>query len=427
MASQPYTRTRSKGGFVNVPNNGAWYFDPACFEPSRFLYSLSCLDIGTLTTTTDVVTPGFEKLRRQGKLIVSPYTSTTETQQGSGLYSRVRFTAESCAATHAHNEFDTMGPVAYWILNGGLAGSKRLSPVSLITDAEIAKAISIAATQAWANASGHSAGILQDIAEMRQTLSMFTRPLSSIQPLLRSITRSKKGVLATAKDIGSASQSSARNLWLQYRYGIRPLVSSVKGILDSLNKPKGVHRSTYRGFYSLVRMSSAPGSGNAWEVTINYNDDRTDKVNVRAGLVLEESLSMATRLGVDAGGMLALPWELVPFSFVADWFINVGSFLEALVPAMSKDPLASWVTTERLQTRRWYITSTAAINPAISTVVRSAQETRFATWKTKKRVPGIPLPSITRKPQSLGKVFSDLRMVDAYALASQQLGRILSK
>ena len=408
-----------------TPNEGAWYFNPTCSESSRFLYPLNVLSQGVLQTTSDVVSPQFKKRSGKGELIVNPYKSTRETQTGAGSYSRVRqVNLESCAATHAHNEFDTKGPAAYYISTNGTRTTLSLS--SLISDAEIASAIGVAATQAWASSAGHQAGILQDIAEMRQTLQMFTRPLSSIQPLLKAMKSSqRKGVLKKSKEVAVSSASSARNLWLQYRYGIRPLVSSVNGILSALKRPKGVHRQTYRGNYSVKRISSTPGTFDAWEVRFSYTDNHTDTLYVRAGIVMEESISLPTALGVDAGSMLALPWELVPLSFVADWFINVGSFLESLAPALTKDPLASWVVTKRFQTRSWNVIGTTALNASAWSVVRPVEETRFAELITSSRTPGIPLPSLRIKPQSLGKVFSDLRVVDAFALAAQQMGRLL--
>jgi hypothetical protein len=424
MASQPYKRTRSQGGFVHVPNTELWWHWPVCNVPTQFINSFPCMQIGTLRTTEDVVTPGYRKLSRQGKIIISPYKSVVETQQGTGLYGRVRHPKVFCAATLVPREHDVGGPVGYLISHGG--NQYRLSPVSLITDAEISAAISVAATQAWEKSAGHLAGVLQDVAEMRQTLSMFTRPLSSIQPLLRSMNKSKTGFLKKGVEVGNASFSSARNLWLQYRYGIRPLVSSVQGILKALEKTGGKSRETFRGSYSLNRSGSSPGSFTAWDLTCQYADDSTDLVEIRTGLIMEGGASLPQKLGVDASGLLTLPWELVPFSFVADWFLNVGSFLGALVPALSKDPLGSWVTVRRKQTRLWYITSTAAILPATDYVmVRPAQENRYATWLTTTRTPGLPLPKLTRKPDALTKVFSDLRMVDSFALAAQQMGRLL--
>jgi len=426
MAKLPYKRSRTQGGFSPITGK-AYYYDPACNEPVRFLYNITGLEVGTLKVTDDVVTPGFKRASGEGKLIVSPYKSSVETQTGGGTFSRVRqMNVISCVATQTRNEFDTQAPVAYYLSTGQL--SKRLSPIALISDAEIASLTSIAATKAWAESASHQASVLTDIAEMRQTLQMFTRPLNSIRPLLRAMTTSsKKGVLKKGKDVLGSSGASAQNLWLQYRYGIRPLVSSVQGILKALAQPKGIHRQTYRGNQTLTKSASSPGSVSGWEVTFNYTDDRTDQVQVRTGIVMEEAVSLSTSLGVDAGGLLALPWELVPFSFVADWFINVGSYLQALVPSLTKDPLASWTVVKRKQTRSWNVTNTVAINAALWSVVRPVEEHRYAEFITTTRAPGIQKPSITRRPNSLGNVFSDLRGVDSFALAAQQLGRLLKR
>lgn len=425
---QPFTRTRSDGGFIAVPSIGSMAYDESCSSLSRFLgYNDPwMMQNGTLKTTTDVVTPGFKRLSAMGKLIVNPYKSEREFQSGSGMYSKVQRTSLiSCPATGAKNAWEINDGVAYYHMSGG---QRRLSSVSLISDADIASAVKIAATQAWAQSNGHSANILQDIAEMRQTLSMLTRPLSSIKPLLKAMTSSRqKGVPGRILEGASSSFSSARNLWLQYRYGIRPLVSSVNGILQALKKTGGRHRQTYRGNYSLSKVGSSTGTtGGIFDVSFSWLDQTTDLVEIRTGLVIEDSTSLATSLGIDASGLLSLPWELVPFSFVADWFINVGSFLSALSPALTKVPLASWHTIKRKRTRSWNVTSTSPYpNAAAWTVVRPVFETRFATWDSTQRIVGIPGPSITFKPQSLGKVFADLRAIDAFALAAQQMGRLL--
>jgi hypothetical protein len=140
---------------------------------------------------------------------------------------------------------------------------------------------------------------------------------------------------------------------------------------------------------------------------------------------MQEALDLPSTLGVDGAGLLSTPWELIPFSFVADWFINVGDFLGAMVPYLSKNPIGTWYTVKRTQTRVWKITSTTAVNPSSYTIVRPANEIRAMTLITKYRVPGLPAPSLTLKPQAIRSIINDLRIIDAMALACQQLGRAL--
>jgi hypothetical protein len=39
-------------------------------------------------------------------------------------------------------------------------------------------------------------------------------------------------------------------------------------------------------------------------------------------------------------------WEIIPFSFVVDWFVNVESFIRAVTPKADVHRLAEWVTIE---------------------------------------------------------------------------------
>jgi len=415
----PFQRFRSGGGFVPVMSDWDSYDRFTCLSGKFHQATWTTGMTGIYRTFSDTVTPEFKRLQSKGAIFNNPMSSSQETQSCSGSFSRVRSVAESCGATHVHNEEDITGPYAYY----AQTGFTKLPPVALVTDAEIASAIGVAATRAWEQSNGHLADILVDIAEMRQTLHMFTRPTNAIQPLLRAINSTKAKNLKKLGDVGKASITSAQNMWLQYRYGIRPLVSSVTGILKALDKKPSMKRQTFRGNYSLSKVNSSPGTFDTWSTRIGYNDDVSDVVQIRAGILMEESFDLSTSLGVDGAGLLSLPWEIVPFSFVADWFINVGSFLGGIVPFLQKHPAATWYTVTRQQSRVWKITSTAAVNPASYTIVRPAQEIRTLFLVSKKRVPGIPMPSIRLKPQALKNVLGDLRFLDAAALAMQQLGR----
>jgi hypothetical protein len=372
---------------------------------------------------TDTVTPGFKQLQAKGLTFVKPMRTTQEFQTISGTWSRVRSVAESCGATHAHNEEDISGPYGF---SGVFApGNWTLPPIALLTDSEIKSAIDVAATRAWSKSSGHLAEILTDIAEMRQTIQLLTKPWSSMLPLIRAITSARKGGGGGIKGIGKGAGASARDVWLQYRYGVRPLVSSVTGIMKALDKPIAIKRETYRASNTISKMGTVNGTFASWSTSCGYSDVRQDIVDVRAGILMQEALDLPSTLGVDGAGLLSTPWELIPFSFVADWFINVGDFLGAMVPYLSKNPIGTWYTVKRTQTRVWKITSTTAVNPSSYTIVRPANEIRAMTLITKYRVPGLPAPSLTLKPQAIRSIINDLRIIDAMALACQQLGRAL--
>jgi hypothetical protein len=220
----------------------------------------------------------------------------------------------------------------------------------------------------------------------------------------------------------------ANSLWLQYRFGIRPLVASVNGVVKALSSKREKHRQTHRGSYSLKSDSFVPGHYSAPSVTpvnFDYTLAYKDEVIIRTGLLIEEEVGFAQELGVDASGLLALPWELVPFSFVADWFANTNTFLSSLVPYLTTSPLSTWTTTTRRLSTIFNVVATG-ITPAF-TVTRDAVETRSAVFVEKTRDPSLGIPTIVRKPQALDKVFNDLRVIDAFALLQKQFVQIFMR
>jgi hypothetical protein len=420
MAAKPFNRTRVQNNLTNV--SAKWtIFAADCSNTAAVQFDNPLVKKrGTIRTTTDVVTPDFRERSKRGEIIVTPYTSSYGIHSISGDYQRHRYVAQSCGNPVLHREEEINGPWGCVIL---IPGSLTLPPFSLFTDGEIQSAIDIAATSAWSKSNGSNAQLLVDLGEGRQTLQMFQKPMSAIKPLLRAINNSRKVQLAGR--IGSAAFQTTSNLWLQYRYGIRPLVSSVNSIVKEVGQFRKKKRSTYRGKYTLSRSSGLSYPLVDFKTTSQVQETRSDEIEIRAGILLEELVELHTALGVDASGMLSLPWELVPFSFVADWFINVGDFIQGIMPSLTKSPLATWYVVRRKQIRTINVGSTT-VTPGFNdiTIVRSASEDWRSEVYTTTRVPKLPLPSVTWKPQAFRSVMSDLRGLDSFALALQQLGRI---
>lgn len=118
--------------------------------------------------------------------------------------------------------------------------------------------------------------------------------------------------------------------WLEFSYGWRPLL---KDVYD-----------TSEAVASLMvdndfKMQIA--SGNGEETFLNgsrsYNPDGTfwlerqesyqESVNVVVHFRLEAPPPVYVALGLNNPALVA--WELLPFSFVVDWFLPVGTFLES--------------------------------------------------------------------------------------------------
>lgn len=122
----------------------------------------------------------------------------------------------------------------------------------------------------------------------------------------------------TTKDVSS--------MWLEIQYGWRPLLQDVHAATEAYAKlTEGPRKSR---FYVRQAGQVVTGDSKSWANPDDYVINFEDKISKQIIVELTESLSAARSLGLQNPASIA--WELVPFSFVADWFIPIGTYLEAL-------------------------------------------------------------------------------------------------
>lgn len=128
------------------------------------------------------------------------------------------------------------------------------------------------------------------------------------------------------------------NNWLAYQYGWRPLVSDAVGgatmLYDLLEKSgKQKPRRMVSKVIEWLDVEGERDSGYCYSDPDWYNLYTWKRdIVARAGLLLELESSVAasaSQLGVGLWDPINTAWELVPFSFVFDWFVDVGGWLEA--------------------------------------------------------------------------------------------------
>jgi hypothetical protein len=187
---------------------------------------------------------------------------------------------------------------------------------------------------------------------MKQTLDMLRSPFnSSVKLCCRILNRAKREVGRSSGDLSKATA----NAWLEYRYGWRPIISDATKIMEMIGRTgrkmrvRLVARSTESVDLSKTINETVAGGLpriSGAEVTARH----TRSVRASAGVIYEvqphttpEQLLEA--LGLRARDIPASVWELIPFSFVADWFMNVGSWLQAVMPAPQVSYLGNWITT----------------------------------------------------------------------------------
>jgi hypothetical protein len=187
-------------------------------------------------------------------------------------------------------------------------------------------------TSTWANNVIERGRTIETIAARATQLAKFVRSLLK----LRFREAAKVLKMAAVPPKVSKKKSMANN-FLEYHLGWEPLVKDIYNAADAYLDVPLFHVLTAKSTQSRYILQG---------VVPPY--DRTDLIvrsmchmGVRVRLKDFDSFLQA-RLGLRNPASVA--WEAVPFSFVADWFVNVGQCIASVTDFSGLEVLSSFVT-----------------------------------------------------------------------------------
>lgn len=131
------------------------------------------------------------------------------------------------------------------------------------------------------------------------------------------------------RDHRSSYSKDYAQRWLEMQYGWIPLIDDVYSSAIAFERASAPPR---RKVYRVSSSSSSPIDTSASPSF--YSGKGTMKTTVRYIYELVESLSNTRQLGLE--NPLPALWEIMPYSFVLDWFIPIGTYLDnlAIVPQL---------------------------------------------------------------------------------------------
>jgi len=358
---------------------------------------------------TDYVTPGYHRRSAKGEVFFSPMHSVSDTiSVGAG-------TGYLC-----HNP---SVPTDTWEVNGNLfpfyvrsyGGSYSSAPsvgwtpsIALAIDpSDIADAVSEVSTSVLSERGRSKQNLFESMAELDRTLGMLSQSLLLGEKILKKV--SLRGKV-----------DAAANAYLLYRYGMKPLMQDISGIMDSLDVKTRVVRESTRARTTLSGVHSESRDTSVGVIRNAVNLAISDELIVKATSYDEYVIDKAFAAGISLKGLLTTPWELVPFSFVADWFVNLGDVIGAYAPTPGFTQLGSCVSLHRTTTNLYSAGITTSSDP--NYVLDRGVSGSLSVTRVEKSRQAMSPPRLVIK-SSFG--FQNLtRCLDASALLNQRFASV---
>lgn len=185
----------------------------------------------------------------------------------------------------------------------------------------------------WAPVANEALGKLNENMRGAMDLSISAFQARQTAQLFRPITRvlhyTEKFTRALTRKSWREFISGVSEARLEYQYGLKPLMSDVYGVLhqDPLMTSEGTMQIrgsagdlTYKPTRALI--NSSVGNVNFYLTEVRYLTKVKYQIAVRTA---NQDTSRWTSMNP-----ASILWELMPYSFVVDWFYDVGGYLRSV-------------------------------------------------------------------------------------------------
>lgn len=170
--------------------------------------------------------------------------------------------------------------------------------------------------------------------ELMETVRLISSPAKALR---QGIDRYYADVKKRTRRSKNKSRT-VRDTWLEYQFGWKPLISDIEDIarLASLD-PYRVHKpiralggtSEKTEPVDVTQSPSSIGGPLVWTVR-NWLNNEVSVIYKGAICAQNEPVPFPEQLGLSWSNFLPTVWELIPYSFLVDYFTNVGKVIEGI-------------------------------------------------------------------------------------------------
>lgn len=176
------------------------------------------------------------------------------------------------------------------------------------------------------------------LGELREAVHMVRHPLKSLREGLTSYARTAKKRARRSRSEKQRNRT-VQDTWLEYQFGFKPLASDIEDAAHALSQ--SVHRFSTQTRVSAVGRTEGNTSKSAGSITYP-----TGALSIDWKIISHETGFAYYVAGVNGGpegkpppltqtwgfhtaDFLPTVWELIPYSFLVDYFTNVGDIIDA--------------------------------------------------------------------------------------------------
>lgn len=173
------------------------------------------------------------------------------------------------------------------------------------------------------------------LAELREAVRMIKHPAMTLRKGIDDYLKTVKKQLRKNRN-PKVRRNIPSNTWLEYQFGWAPLMNDIRDGNTALEHLKRVHPLMTKkvvGFgvdETVTFTNRSFSSGLVW--SWQDKDVSTCKVFYSGAVKIEASgsLTMEARLlGIGLSDFVPTVWELIPYSFLIDYFTNIGDVLSS--------------------------------------------------------------------------------------------------
>jgi hypothetical protein len=268
--------------------------------------------------------------------------------------------------------------------------------------------------------------LAQATAERKQTCDLVASTATKVAKALNKIKKGDVmgagralGVVPSKRSVsrarsGKSGADLASDAWLELQYGWKPLLQDVYGSVEALAKSQNnMLIGVAKGHKTIEEAPSDQvnhlGSAKGYDRTTR---ELQAKVSAKVGIVYVKSspaVAQVASLGITNPALLA--WELLPYSFVVDWFLPIGNYLNSLDATLGLTFKSGYRTTfVRVAAQSTRSTSALSGNTFTDRSMRETTERIMITRTALSSFPSAPAPRF-KNPLSTSHVASAMALL----------------